>query len=566
MWGRRWHGANTADRVTKHPSLILRSRLRIPMKLATYPRTVSLMGFVRSCMALFAATVLLQGCAATDATIGEKRYSVAQTQAMLVDAFNHVQHRYIDPVGMDELAMAGLNRLTAVDNRLSIQRKGGQLILLADSRIVEEYTQPDRPDSLGWAEVSAEIVDKSRSNSTQAASLVPEDLYSTLMGGIVATLDRYSRYESAKVAKSQRAGRTGFGGIGATIRTRDGTSTIVETLPEMPAAAAGLKAGDVIIRIDDEPIAGQNPIDVIGRLRGPIGKIVIVDVRRDGEADTRRFSIRRAHVVPRSVRGMLKNGVAQIILRGFNRRSSADLEDEIAKLQAQAGGKLRGIVLDLRNNPGGLFDQALSIADLFLDRGLIIRTRGRHPAANKSFQADGHQIAKDVPLAVIINGRSASSSEILAAALQSHSRAIVVGSGSHGKGSVQSIRQLPNSGELIVTWSRIFSPSGYLLDGLGVIPNICTSASPDVARAGRSPSARAFTDAKQFSDWNRYDRADEELAQSLRRYCPPEPAAPKTDMSVAMQLLADPKAYRTALVQTRQSATRGIQAQSLQPS
>ncbi len=211
-------------------------------------------------------------------------------------------------------------------------------------------------------------------------------------------------------------------------------------------------------------------------------------------------------------------------------------------LQAQAGGRLSGVVLDLRSNPGGVLDEAVSLADLFLRQGPVVSVLGRHPESRQSFAASGKSTLPDVPMIVLINGGSASASEIVAAALQDAGRAVVIGSSSYGKGSVQTVLRLPNNGELILTWARLIASSGYPLHRHGVIPTICTADLPDNAVALAIGLQRA-------SAASTLPRAalDEEGWAALRRTCPNSRNRPGLDLLLAERLLRDSRLYTAAL-------------------
>jgi carboxyl-terminal processing protease len=516
---------------------------------------------VLSCLAIG----LLSACSGTGS--GDTAYSRDRAEDMFESAYGHVEAHFIDPIGMDTIALAGLTRLSVIDGRMLVASDSSGVILLKEGEEVQRFPWPDRSDRSGWAGVTADVVERSRQVSPVSAATPPEEIYTALMEGMVSPLDQYSRYEDARKAGSQREARNGFGGLGVTIRSVDGQTTVVETLPDTPAFEAGLESGDILTHADSKPLAGLTPLDVVEILRGRIGSTVIVDVKKSATGITQRLSMERVEIVPPTVLGQMAHGVGVIRIRTFNRRTAADLEDEVERLEGLQGGKLTGLVLDLRDNPGGLLDQAVQSADLFLSSGPVISTRGRHPAANSVFAADSYQIAEGVPLAILTNGRSASASEMLAAALQDRGRAVVIGSTSHGKGSVQNLQEMPNGGELIITWSRMHAPTGYLLDGLGVLPNICTSlaqpASSQTENGASVARLRANQDrlTRQFQDWRRYDKVDLGLAGTLRRTCPPSPNAPDSDLSLAAKVLLQPAAYALALSPGLR-APRSVRAQA----
>jgi carboxyl-terminal processing protease len=241
-------------------------------------------------------------------------------------------------------------------------------------------------------------------------------------------------------------------------------------------------------------------------------------------------------------------GVATFQVASFNQNTTQQIVEAFGAVKREMGPQLRGVVLDLRGNPGGLLDQAVSLADVFIANGPIVSTVGRHPASRQYFEASGDSIAPHMPVVVLINGGSASSSEIVAAALQDTGRAVVVGSASYGKGTVQTVLRLPNDGELTLTWAQLVTPSGYFLHQHGVVPNLCTSDLGDddtsvqvaLQRATASSAASALAPRARAS-------LDEDAWSQLRRSCPARQGDHQIDVKVANLLLADPVLYSEAV-------------------
>jgi carboxyl-terminal processing protease len=257
--------------------------------------------------------------------------------------------------------------------------------------------------------------------------------------------------------------------------------------------------------------------------------------------------LQRALVIVPTVTASRDGDIAVFHIASFNRSTTQRIVDGLAELRQQAGGHLGGVVLDLRGSPGGLLDQAVSLADLFIADGPIVSTVGRHPASHQYFAASGAGIAARAPVAVLINGGSASAAEIVAAALQDAGRAVVVGSSSYGKGTVQTVLRLPNEGELILTWARLVTPAGYFLQTHGVVPTLCTVDLGDddlglatglqrvsgLSGGGLPARPRAALDERAWSE--------------LRRLCPPRRTSPGIDLKLAERVLASPKLYGEAL-------------------
>ncbi len=374
---------------------------------------------------------------------------------------------------------------------------------------------------------------------------------------MLSHLDMYSRYSSKVVATEQRASRDGFGGIGITLdnrKTAEDKVLVASVIEGTPAALSGIRKDDEIIRIDNEPTLGLETRDIVNRLRGDIGAAVRLTVTRAGATAPIELTMNRAQIIPPSVVYRREGDIAYIHLTTFNAGSSAQMADALRRAKREIGPNMAGIVLDLRGNLGGLLDQAISTADLFLSDGMIVSTRGRHPASGSSNFAGRGQIGETVPLVVLVNGASASASEILAAALQDNNRAVVIGTTTYGKGTVQTVIPMPNDGELILTWARFFSPSGYPIADLGVMPAICTTMGQpaslylDELRDGKTTSGATMI------KWRSADHDDMAGIKQLRSICPADTKEHDADFDVAKALLNDRKLYARALSSVTLSA------------
>jgi carboxyl-terminal processing protease len=322
-------------------------------------------------------------------------------------------------------------------------------------------------------------------------------------------------------------------------------------LPGTPAEKVGIKGGDEIIVIDGKSIEGQPDNAIVPMLRGPVGSTVQLTLRRSGSA-TFSVTAERAYLYEPTVDYRREAGnIGYFKITGFNRHTSETLERLVRQARSEIGPGMKGIVLDLRNNPGGLLDQGVAVADMFLNAGRILTTRGRHPDSLQRFDVTGSDIASGLPMVVLINGRSASSSEIVAAALQDLGRAVLVGSSSYGKGTVQTVFTLPNDGELTVTWAKLYAPSGYALHHLGVIPNVCTSTSAqDPVKPINDIKHGDFDPIKVIQTRRRADGLSEGAQLALSQVCPQrteDTAEHDTDMEVALKLFTEPALMRRSL-------------------
>jgi carboxyl-terminal processing protease len=263
-----------------------------------------------------------------------------------------------------------------------------------------------------------------------------------------------------------------FGGLGIEVTMENGFVKVVSPIDDTPAAAAGLKPNDFIIAIDGESVQGLSLAEAVDRMRGPINSAIKLTIKRDVK-DPFDVTLKRAVVKIQSVKSSLQGSdVGYIRISSFNEQTDSGLQAAMKSLRDQAGTKLAGIVLDLRNNPGGLLDQAIAVSDDFLEKGEIVSTRGRRAEDAQRYDAKPGDITNGLPMVVLINGGSASASEIVAGALKDHHRAILLGTKSFGKGSVQTIIQLPGHGAIRLTTARYYTPSGRSIQAEGITPDI----------------------------------------------------------------------------------------------
>jgi carboxyl-terminal processing protease len=269
-----------------------------------------------------------------------------------------------------------------------------------------------------------------------------------------------------------------FGGLGIEITVKNGVLTVVSPIEDTPAFKAGIKPGDMIFKIEDEFTKDMTLVDAVKKMRGPKGTKVRISVKREGVPELIDYTLERDTIRVQSVRSrVLDEGYVYVRLAQFQERSDRDLQRALEKLAGEKSG-LKGLVLDLRNNPGGLLTQAVRVADLFLDSGMIVYTEGRIESQRQKFfaQKDGSWL--DFPVVVLVNGGSASASEIVAGALQDHKRAVVLGTKTFGKGSVQTILPLDDSSALRLTTARYFTPKGRSIQATGIVPDITVDSSP----------------------------------------------------------------------------------------
>ena len=304
-----------------------------------------------------------------------------------------------------------------------------------------------------------------------------DSLVESAINGMLTSLDPHSKYLNTKNFNDMKVQTRGeFGGLGIEVSMENGLVKVVSPIDDTPAARAGLKPGDLITHLDGDPVQGMTLPEAVEKMRGPISSEIKLTIRREGR-DPFDVKLTRATIKIQSVRSHLEgDNLAYIRITTFNEQTDVGLNNAMKNLKQQAGGKLLGVVLDLRNDPGGLLDQAVAVADAFLDKGEIVSTRGRRSEDAQRYNARPGDIAAGLPVAVLINGGSASASEIVAGALQDHHRAILLGTRSFGKGSVQTIIPLPGHGAMRLTTARYYTPSGRSIQAKGIDPDIVVDA------------------------------------------------------------------------------------------
>src|SRR5215831_9206870 len=309
------------------------------------------------------------------------------------------------------------------------------------------------------------------------------ELIDAAIEGMVSNLDPHSSYMDAKNYQDMQITTKGeFGGIGIEVTMEDGLIKVISPIDGTPASKAGIKPGDFIAAIDGASIQGLPLNDAIDKMRGPSGSKVTLTVLRTGDKKPFDVTLTRAIVQVDNVRWHRDGDVAYVRMPGFNEQTAAGLEKAVKEMKKQIGPGLKGYVLDLRNNPGGLLDQAIQVSNDFLNSGEIVSTRGRHPEDTQRYDARPGDVSDTKPLVVLINAGTASAAEIVSGALQDHKRATIVGMTSFGKGSVQTIIPLGEGrGALRLTTARYFTPSGHSIQAQGIIPDIQVAQGDEAA-------------------------------------------------------------------------------------
>jgi len=368
----------------------------------------------------------------------------------------------------------------------------------------------------------------------------PDDskLMEGAINGMISALDPHSRYMNEKGWSDMQETTHGeFGGLGIEVTMEDGLVKVVAPIDDTPAAKAGIQANDIITHLDDEQVQGLTLNQAVEKMRGAVNTKIRLKLMRKGQDKPIEVTIVRDRIIVRAVRMRLEgNDVGFIRITQFNEQTSEGLKKSISDIIAQVpNDKLRGYIIDLRNNPGGLLDQAISVSDTFLERGEIVSTRGRNAEETQRYSARAGDLTKGKPIIVLVNGGSASASEIVAGALQDHKRATVLGTRSFGKGSVQTIIPLGNNnGALRLTTARYYTPSGKSIQAKGIVPDIeVLQDVPD--------DLKARADTKGESSLRGHLKAQEgEEKTGSQSYIPPEQKNDKA-LNDAMELLRGTK-------------------------
>ena len=324
-----------------------------------------------------------------------------------------------------------------------------------------------------------DVVERVRADYVQAPN--DRELIENGINGMLTGLDAHSSYMNAKAYKDMQIQTKGeFGGLGIEVTQDNGFIKVVSPIDDTPAFRAGIKPGDIITALDGKTVQGLSLNDAVDKMRGPPNAKITLTIKRAGVDKPLEVPLIRETIHIQVIKSRLEaDNIGYIRLSQFTEQAEPSLREAIRSLREKAGGKLTALVLDLRNNPGGLLDQAVSVSSDFIDKGEIVSTRARHPEDSNRWNAKGNDLLNGLPMVVLINGGSASASEIVAGALQDHRRAILLGTRSFGKGSVQTVIPLPGNGAMRLTTARYYTPSGRSIQGLGIEPEITVAETRD---------------------------------------------------------------------------------------
>ena len=383
-----------------------------------------------------------------------------------------------------------------------------------------------KPENLPLKDLQTFVEILNRVKTDYVEPVTDEALLESAVRGMLSGLDPHSAYLDKEEFSEINVTTTGkFGGLGIEVQLFNGYVRVIAPIDDTPAAKAGVQAGDLIIKIDDTPVKGMSLTDAVKKMRGEPGTSITLTVAREGVAEPLALAMKRDIINVTSVRSrMLETGMGYLRVSTFSSVTGKTLNEEFRKLKKQ--GELKGLILDLRNNPGGVLNASVDVSDAFLDKGVIVSIKGRVSDSNREFNATPGDLLDGKPLVVLVNGGSASASEIVAGALQDHKRALLVGTQTFGKGSVQTILPLQNDSAIKLTTARYYTPSGRSIQAEGIEPDI-TIRPIKVSKADGTP-ADNITEADLQG---RLDGSGKKLT--------PEQAAEKKKQSEAEQSLAE---------------------------
>ena len=466
----------------------------------------------------------------------------------LAQGFATISERTLNHVTLPDIAVEGLKGLATIDPDITVHRDGDTVVLSLSDHPAAIYPAPGDDDAHGWARLAVTAAMDASSASDAIKNADMEKVLEAMFDATLSRLDVFSRYHGALEARRLRSERNGFGGIGILFDPESRGLRVRSVLENSPASMVGIKPGDLVTRVGDSDVGQLDHDAVMDLMRGPVGsEVVVVVASADGRPVLR--TLRRALIVPPTVTSTVQDGILEARISSFNQHTAESLSADVRRARENLGPLLKGVILDLRGNPGGLLDQAVLAADLFIPSGIIVQTRGRHPLSNQSYDASLGDVGENLPVVVIVDGRSASAAEILAGALEDSGRAVVIGTNTYGKGTVQTVVHLPNDGEITLTWSRFYTPAGYALHGLGVLPTLCTALNdPQTAPVLEAELAHSAPVPHDLAEW-RHTRVDDMNTRiALRDLCP---SAARTgmpsDVILARSLINQPLLYQRAI-------------------
>lgn len=516
--------------------------------------------------------------AAAGEQAGAQKDTSSQLNASLIrsviqTALDFLQPRTLHPYDARQLCLWGLGGISALDPALRVVEVPDGIQLMQGQSVVLKRPAPVASSSRDWAALTTDFLLSATEHSSVLQSVQGDGLTQSFFDELFNHLDPYSRYVGPTPADTDRTVRSGGNaGIGITIdeqtvppsgRNRTASRHLVVSAVNTngPAWPAGVDVGERLVAVDGHSVVGRSVEQVNALIAGDPGSHVSVRLYSPVQKRTRTLQLRRERIPPETVFAFSAGPLVIIRITSFSSETAEEMSQYLD--QATQDRHLRGILIDLRGNRGGVLQQAVTAAALLLDNGVAVVTKGRDPQANHVWAVQGGDMTNHLPVVVLVDGRTASAAEILAAALADHHRAVVVGSSTMGKGLVQTVAQLPDRGELFVTWSRVIAPLGWPLQGLGVMPQVCTSRGAAdtekqmaALRDGHTPEDASVGQSRSV----RYPVPVSRILE-IRKTCPAALGG-DLDLDVGRDLLETPAAYRAALFMIPDEAdTAGMEAE-----
>ena len=515
-------------------------------------RSASLRGWIA-----IAFAAALSGCAST-AVITEHNwpqdrkivdgFDIGQSSRVLIHGLTQIEARALDQPSIDQFVLTGLNGLVEIDPLFSVVNTGDRIKTYVGAELSSDLQSPAGRNVREWVNVFHGAVIGARRKSLLIRNADLERFYYTFFDTALEDLDPYSRYSGRLQARTNRETRNGFGGIGMRFVDKRIGLVVTGLQSNAPAAKAGLEVGDIITHIDGTSLISKRRWTVRRLLRGPIGSTVEFVTLRGKLSPAQIISVKRSLIVPQTVETETVDNIIVVSIHSFNQQTAQTVEAELSTALSE-NPFVEGVILDLRGDPGGLLDQAVTVSDLFMETGRIVSTRGRYPESVQRYQAFEGDVAEGRPMIVLVDSRSASAAEIVAAAIQDSGRGFIVGTSTYGKGTVQTVIRLPNDGEITLTWSRFHAPDGYAIQDLGVLPLVCTSgltgSVEDALQAWQTSGSQI---AGTKAQWRTVAPGDIKSRSTLRSRCPAEVRpATSIDLDLAKGLISNDILYAQAL-------------------
>lgn len=494
-------------------------------------------------MALVARPVLADQVTGFNSTVAASVWSAALA---------YIEPRALNPVSIPQMTIWGLNSLAGLDPNLNTILQDGQIRLYGPNRMILAIPAPPATDVKAWGLAAAKVAAAAYGASSFLQQAGTQVIISNFFDELFNHFDPYSRYEAPAQAAQNQLMIIGMAGTGLTLDTQAGQVVVKTVAADSPASDAGLTPGMVITQVNGRKVYPGMVTALNQQMRGlPNSQISLSFISQSaGGESTQSVVLRRDFIPPQTVfiEPPLQKGIAVIRISGFNEGTGDQFVQALESLMSHAPTP-DGLVLDLRGNRGGVLRQAVLVADSLLNSGGIVTTHGRDQDADQSFSAEGADLTNGAKIAVLVDGQTASAAEILSAALADDGRAVVIGSETLGKGLVQTITSLPDGGELFVTWSRVLAPRGWPLQGMGLMPQICTSNGPysleqqfTALRQGHNLMAPVLAETRAMRPPVSIDKI-----LALRAYCPADIGG-ALDEQAALAVLTNSTMYRAALL------------------